>query len=363
LGQLAPVSLPSFLTITDQVAEHLRAEILRGRWSGMLPGKHELAAELGLNNKTIEAALWQLEKDGLLIPQGTGRRRRINPKGGKSSRALRVAILALDLKADRKLDYMVDLHHSLSEAGHTVHYAARSLTDIRFDLKPLGRLVEETKTDAWLVLAGSREVLQWFAGRPEPAFALFGQREGLRIAGFGPNKAPACADATRRLIELGHRRIVLLCRRIRRFPSPGLSERAFLDELSTAGIRTGDYNLPDWEEYNGGFQKCLNALFRVTPPTALIVDEAPWFVAALQCLAGHGIRVPYDVSLICTDNDAAFAGCAPPIACITWDTRPLVRRVVNWASNISRGKTDLRQTTTPATFIPGGSIARPRQGD
>ena len=48
------MSTPSFLTLADQVTEHLRSEILRGRWSGALPGKHQLAAELGVNNKTVE---------------------------------------------------------------------------------------------------------------------------------------------------------------------------------------------------------------------------------------------------------------------------------------------------------------------
>jgi len=43
-GQVRPVSTPSFLTLADQVTEHLRSEILRGRWSGALPGKHQLAA-------------------------------------------------------------------------------------------------------------------------------------------------------------------------------------------------------------------------------------------------------------------------------------------------------------------------------
>lgn len=347
----------SFLSITDQVAEHVRGEILRGRWSETLPGKHQLAVELGVNNKTVEAALRQLERDGLLVPQGAGRRRRVNSRGGKSSRPLRAAILAFDLEVDRKLDYMVELQHALGEAGHTVFYAQRSLVELRFDPNRVARLVGETRADAWVVLAGSREVLQWFAGRPEPAFALFGQRQGLRIAGFGPDKVPAYAAATRQLIGLGHTRIVLLCRRIRRLPSPGLSERAFLEELNAAGIKTGEYNLPDWVEYDGGFQKCLESLFRVTPPTALVVDEAPWFVATLQFLAQRGIRVPADVSLVCTDDDAAFAGCAPPIARMAWDPGPLVRRIVAWAAHVSRGKSDLRQTTTPSVFIPGGTMA------
>jgi hypothetical protein len=333
-----------FLSITNQVADRLRAEILRGRWTDTLPGKHQLAAELGVNNKTVESAIRQLEADELLIPQGAGRRRRINPEGGRSSRALRVAILTLDLVADRKIDYLVDLHHSLSEAGHTAFYARRSLTELRFDLVKIEQLVEQTKADAWVIVAGSREVLEC-------------QRQGLRLPGFGPDKVPACVEATRKLLELGHHRIVLLCRRIRRLPTPGLSERAFLAELQAGGVRVGDYNLPDWEESDCGFQKCLDALFRVTPPTALIIDEIPYFVAALQFMAFKGIRVPSDVSLICTDDDPAFDYCEPRIACMRWDPRPLVRRVLQWADNVSRGKQDLRQTVTPSTFVFGGTVA------
>ena len=32
------------------------------------------------------------------------------------------------------------------------------------------------------------------------------------------------------------------------------------------------------------------------------------------------------------------------------------RRIVEWAANVSRGKADLRQTLTPATFVEGGTI-------
>ena len=348
-----------FLSITEQVSEHLRAEILRGRWREMLPGKHQLAAELGLNNKTIEAALRLLEASGLVVPQGSGRNRRINPKGAKASRGLRIGILTLDLEADRKIDYMVDLNHTLVEAGHAVFYAPASMSELRFDLKKIARLVAQTKADAWVVLAGTREVLQWFAARPDPVFALFGTRQGLPLASFGPDKFPAGSAATRKLVELGHRRAVLLCRRGRRKPAPGPTAQGFLAELKSAGISPSEYHLPDWEESAAGFSACLDALFRVTPPTALIVDEAAWFVAAFYFLARRGLRVPADVSLICTDDDDAFAYCQPPISCITWDRRPLVRRIVGWASNISRGKCDTRATSTPAVFIPGGSIGPP----
>jgi hypothetical protein len=66
-----------------------------------------------------------------------------------------------------------------------------------------------------------------------------------------------------------------LARGVRRKPRPGSFEQAFLDELEALGIPTGDYNLPDWSESPEGFHQLLAALFRHTPPTALILQEAP----------------------------------------------------------------------------------------
>lgn len=89
---------------------------------------------------------------------------------------------------------------------------------------------------------------------------------------------------------------------------------------------------------------------------ALIIDEGPLFAAAQQFLAQRRLRVPQDVSLICTDNDPSFEWSKPAIPQIHWDSRPVVRRIVKWAENVSLGKRDLRQTRTPAEFIAGGTI-------
>lgn len=346
----------SFSTITDQVAEHLCAEIRRGRWPDVMPGKHELAAELGINNKTVEAAYRQMEKAGVLIPQGAGRKRLINRRLVRKASALKVALFLNDGVEDQKSELHIELVHALQDASHTVIQSSKSLSEIQFDLRRVASVVRQTQADAWVIYAGSRAVLEWFADQPLPAFALFGHRIGLKIPGVSPDKPPTLAAATRRLIALGHRRVVLLCRKIRRLPNPGLSETVFLETLRAHGCPVSDYNLPDWEETNEGFQACLCELFRVTPPTALIVDEAHYFVATMQFLLSRGIRVPSDVSLICTDDDPAFAHCSPPVARITWTSRPIVRRVLHWVRNVGHGKVDLRQSVTPASFVPGGTI-------
>jgi DNA-binding LacI/PurR family transcriptional regulator len=198
--------------------------------------------------------------------------------------------------------------------------------------------------------------LEWFVAQQLPVFALFGRRRGLPIAGVGPDKPPAIAQATRRLIELGHRRIVLLTQRAQRQPQPGASVQAFVDELAAQGISPGAYHLPDWEENVESFHGCLARLFRHTPPTAMIVDEAAFFVATMQFLQSRRLRVPEDVSLICTDGDPHFAWCRPSVAHIHWDSAPVVRRPILWAAKMARGRRDIRQTLTKAEYIDGGTV-------
>ena len=349
------------LSAVEQVAVHLRGELMQERWGDLMPGVDGLAADLGVSRKTMDAALQLLEKEGLLVPQGGGRRRRIElPVGMKQTHGMRVAIL-LSEPIDRKLDYMVELQHELQKAGHAVFYPAKCLSELGMEVQRVARIVEQTEADAWIVLAGSSEVLAWFAGQQVPTFALFGRRRGLALAGAGPDKAPAFAAAARTLIGLGHRRIVLLARPRRRLPRPGASEQAFLDELTAHGLVVSKYHLPDWDESIRGFHGRLESLFQVTPPTALIIEEAALFAAAQQFLAQRKLRVPQDVSLVCTDADAGFEWCQPPISHIRWESRPLVRRIIRWAANVGSGKNDLRQSLTSAEFVHGGTIGPARE--
>lgn len=170
------------------------------------------------------------------------------------------------------------------------------------------------------------------------------------------NKIPAMKQAVRRLYQLGHRRMVLMVRSESVKPRPGLFEQAFLDEMDALGLATGDYNLPDWGSDEPGFHRRLDALFQHTPPTALFLSEVPLFIAAQQYLARRGMVTPRDVSLICHDPDSAFAWCNPPVSHIHWDTRPVVKRMVQWVDNIARCKEDRRQNLVPAEFVEGGTI-------
>jgi len=350
----------TFLTIAEQLAAELRSELVRGRWGGSLPGRKPLAERYGVNHKTVEAAMALLEVEGLLENQGQGRKRRVVlPRN--ASMPMRVCILSYD-RNDRQLPYMIELQHLLEEAGHTPFFTDKTLVELKRKLSRVQRLVAATEADAWIVCAGPKDVLAWFAEQPVPAFALFGRRQGLPIASAGPDQSTAMVAIAEQFISLGHRRIVQLVMKERRYPEPGDPERHLLETLESHGIRTGPYNLPDWEEGPIGFQTLLTSLFQVSPPSALIVDDpTTLFAPVQQFLQRRGLRVPEDVSLIITEPHPYLDWCRPSIAHVVWDNRPILRRILRWAGRVSRGQRDVQQTLTPTSIYAGGTIGPARE--
>lgn len=341
-----------------QVADHLREQLQRGTWQGEMPGAPALSAKLGVNHRAIISAFALLEKEGLLVSQGSGRRRIITSPARHSHPTLRIRILLYE-ENDRCRFHMVELHHRLLEMNHDVGYAGKTLQELDMDLKKVIRYVKKVDADAWVIASGSREILEWFSSQATPAFALAGRRRDIHIAGCGPDKAPALRQAVQRLAGLGHRRIVLITREERRKPGPGLLERSFLEELEQQGIPTGPYNLPDWSNDIADFHRCLDSLFQHTPPTALLIDEYEPYVAAQSHLSQRGILAPRDVSLLCTDPSPAFDWCRPIATHITWNSEQMVRPVLQWADHVASGRGDCRQYFIKARLIEGETIGPP----
>ena len=339
----------------EQLADYLREEILSGGLGCGMPGVKQLVRRLGVGTQTAVAAMEVLKQEGLLEGHGERRRSRIVAADSGKRTGLRINILLYE-ESDAHDEYTIELLRRLEARGHQVTLVTKTLTELRFDVNRVARLVEKTEGDAWVIRAGPRPVLEWFAERPMPTFAMFGRQTNLPMASLATLKSPAVAEALQRLVGLGHRRIAMLVREDRRKPTPGLFERRFLEELQRLGIETGAYNLPDWEDDSEGFHRCLDSLFRHTPPTALLPGEPALFFATQQYLLGRGFVVPRDVSLISLDDHPAFEWFKPEVSCIHTDTRRLVPRVVRWADHVANGNEDRRETLIRAEFIEGGTI-------
>ena len=344
------------VSTAKQLAVHLCEEISHGRWHGKMPGVIKLASELGVSRNSVETALVDLEQRGILRSQGRGKQRIIVAEGPyKRKRALRVAILLYEA-TDAQIHYVVELRHLLNDAGHYATVAPRCLADLQMNVPRIAKLVAKTEADAWVVISASRDVLEWFAAQSIPALALFGRASAMQIAAVGPDHLSALLEVTRKLIQLGHRRIVMLTRPERRIPKPGFLERAVLAEMESHGIQVGPYNLPDWEDSIEGLHQGLDQLFRFTPPTALLIDEAFIFAATQQHLAQQGILAPQHVSLVCCDHDPIFSWFDPPVTHMRWDSRQMLRNIVRWVAGVARGQNLRRKMYTEAELVEGGTI-------
>lgn len=344
------------LSPSAQVAGHLRELIIQGQWGDELPGTPTLSQETGIDRKTITAAIHLLEKEGILLSPGLGKRRRIMVPEARRKTGLKVTLLLYE-ERERTEVLTREIVRRLVAAGHTVHLARRTLTSMNMDLDKVSRYLRGHPADLWIPKAASKEILEWMAVQDFATLALFGRRRQVDIAAVGPDKIQAMRDLTGKLITLGHKRIVLFVREERRHPNPGLNERVFLETLEEHGIQANvSYHLPEWTSNADGFKQCMDELFRYTPPTALIVEESQFFFSALQQLAARGLSAPEQVSIACTDNDPVFEMSHPTVTCIDWRIGPVIDHIVRWVRKASRGRISRKQKLTPAQIIEGGTI-------
>lgn len=340
----------------DQLTNHIRDNILRGSYGQRLPGTGRIAQSEKVNRKTVCAAVSRLEEEGLIVNQGQGLRRKIVLPENYTPPCLRVGIMLYDAETS-KYDVIIELVHQLQSEGHEPIIAGRTLRDdLHMDVKKVAQYIETIPMDAWIVVAGSMDILKWFSMRPVPAFALFGRRRTIDIAGTGPDTISAMVKLAQRLHELGHRRIVLLAHEERRKPHCGTVEKAFLDQLQALGIKVGPYNLPDWVDTPAGLEACLDSLFRLTPPTALVTETLNLFTGVNQFLLRRGIRVPDEVSIACSNPAPDFDWWPQGVAHLTYDSGPWVHTIVHWVNQVAIGENDRKQTLCPSQFIDGGTL-------
>ncbi|HEX2529672.1 MAG TPA: LacI family DNA-binding transcriptional regulator [Geminicoccus sp.] len=144
----------------------------------------------------------------------------------------------------------------------------------------------------------------------------------------GVNNLEATLVATRRLIEVGHRRILAVgtSRSI-----PNMLERitGFETAAAAAGISSSCETLcPGGDLFSIG--KALHRRLQQRPlPTAVFALSDVSTLAALQELGDRGLRMPEDVSLLGFDDHEWMQVLRPPISAVRQPTDELARHTWN----------------------------------
>lgn len=361
------MSLVPRKSLAEGVAAHVRQAIAEGRWVSRMPGLRPLATELGVSIKVLRKAFAMLEAEGVLSPPDRGDARRILrvPEAGGARRILRVVILLpqpLEAEPADTQSLLLRLVSAIAEAGHHGYLLPLPPGAAPGKAAVLARVVGSENADAWIVYHGCSATLAWFAERRLKALAYAGRGDAGGLPAVFCDASDAVRQAVRRLVELGHRRIVLICPTRSRGPTPAPFLKALRDELAAAGITPGEYNTPDWRQSPQGLRELLGALFAVTPPTAFIILGNNYVSGVLSFLAARGLRVPEDVSLISSDLESAFEWQCPGIRPAHFDDRrELMRKwTLRWLDDLSLGRPPATMPAFRARFVPGGTVSEAR---
>lgn len=353
-------------SLVDQVVTVIRSGIQNGRWKARMPGQARLAKELGVARETAAQAISRLISEGVL-EQPAGRvatvirKEVLEHNANTQARTLRVALLfadATESKIAASSAVIADLISSIQEHGHScAKYALPAGKDIH-KTGYLQGLVDTAAADAWLVYGGTLEVLTWFSQNVPHVMALGGRCTELPIAAAGSNVLPALSKQVKRLLALGHRRIVLICYRGARHPKPGQTVEVFRELLQSAGITAGDYHVPDWEETPAGLEKLLQSTFQITPPTALICWTLGSVNGVLGWLARNRVRIPQDVSVVSLGHDLATDWFQPnlQVVSVQTDDKIIGQSVIKWLNSVISGQAETQQTWCPILINQGNSI-------
>lgn len=104
----------------------------------------------------------------------------------------------------------------------------------------------------------------------------------------------------------------------------------------------------------------LQSLFKVTPPTALIVSDHRMTPGVWAFLMERGLRVPGDVSLMLMEmDDAEAAWIFPSPSRLRFDFDLIGDHVFKWVERTASGNREATTDTLEVGFIPGATIAPP----
>ena len=337
----------------------MREGIRTRRWAGTLPGERILAKELQVSVGTVHAALKQLETEALLSAHGAGRARVVVHKARRKTTAgasLRVGILpyespATDVMLMQSLLFAVS--RSLEEAGHKPFMPAKTMSALRHRPGSILKMMLAEEAEAWLLVTPRLEVTEALLQKLErPLFTIGGQPSKEPVAGVTLGVDSAMAAMLAALVDAGHRRICALLPPRYHRPTPSRMLTAVREGLAALGLRPGSFNTPEWDGSREGLRAILETLFKITPPTALIVDDVRHAVAIQSYFAERGIR-PGRIALIVIGQDPVLAWMSPAPGVIHGDVDGFSRQVIRWVQSCADGRPGRERVVIQGRFESG----------
>lgn len=350
----------------------MRRLITEHRWHKTLPGIRVLCEEMRVSRQTMMLALRLLEQEGVLLPVMPGKPRTINPtvegkkkrQAGKKQQHPVVALIVWRKEHElTQTDSEVVTH--LRDELVSMGYECRLIVfrDIvrRVGAKQIGNVIKQNPADLYVAVGAHGACTRVLVKLEIPVVYLGGRN----VPGTGPRIAASssqmCQAAVQHLQSLGHRRISVMLPEVLNHAnrSASASEGEIRDIFKKLDLPFSGYNCPRWGKSKGEFLDALEQLFRVTPPSALVLGDVNHVTRTVSFLMRRRMRYPEDVSLVVLDNAYELDEYQPPICHVKMPTTRIAKNAAKAVSKfIHTGKLEKKLLVTPADLVMTDSIAR-----
>ena len=174
--------------------------------------------------------------------------------------------------------------------------------------------------------------------------------------------AGSAYDATRHLLQLGHKRILLLTGKNSIYPARERI-RGYRRAHEENGVPV-DENLICATGFGSmvGFRHTSSNLAMAQPPTAVIAGGIDMLQGVLKAIRARDYVIPDDISVIAVGDSELAELYTPAISTIRWDQGEVGRSAAQLLLNrITSGKSDIPQRVLlPTEFVSRASTAAPK---
>lgn len=354
--------------VSSRIAESLSRRIRTGDLAvgERLPAERELARQLGVCAATVQKALKQVERDGLVESQ-RGRGRFV--ANWRQSKTWAVAVILYDaanLGHPVMMQRLSGVQPLLEKAGYHIHFIAMNRQAGGGEQGWL-KLIEPSRYDGAIVVAHQAQLRQVYSLSEHLPLVWMDQHcVAPGLLGVRSDMVGGGLLAGEHLVELGHREIALLNAGQAVAASQDQHEGVQLAARRKAGVTVRWLNVPRSSDHERIHQVIRDAFTGPDRPTALICGADDLVPAALEQLTALGLNVPADVSLVGWNDTLAPPTVPLALTSVQIDFSAIGRTAAETLQRMLKGDPPdpawLEGQVKPATLVQRDSTAPPSSG-
>lgn len=360
-------------SLSLRVADTLEEKVGEGRWKVVLPGIRVLCDEMGVSSRTMMMALRILENRGVLDAAEKGKPRALKTgfeQTQQEKKQLSVCVLMWRKLEDLSLadrDIVNHFRQEIQEGGGEVNLLVYHEVVKASGGNKIAEVIERNPADGYMVVGAHLSVSEVLVELGVPVAYVGGEHVKGAVPRAGYSMSGMCSEFLEEMVKLGHERCITLLPGVMVRHDEGLShvEEAIGRVYWEHGLRfVAHFHCPRWGSGLSDLQAGLDKLFRLTPPTALILGDASMVPGVVSFLMQRGLRYPEDVSIACLDGSEALKHFVPPISHITKMGKSGGKRMFRLLQQRMelRGEMSNEVTILPCGVVMTDSLVGPKGG-